>query len=281
MKIGKFKLHIVNSGSFALDGGAMFGIIPKTLWQKSYPPDEKNRIQLVTRNLLLVSESKKILIDTGMGDKWDVRSKEIYRIDQSENSLETSLKSVGITPEEITDVILTHLHFDHSGGGVKQENGKFIPTFSNAKYHVQKRNYEWAVSPSERDSGSYIKKNFVPLIDEGVLNLIEGEKNFNDEIEFIIVNGHTFAQQILKISDSSNTILYCADMFPTSSHVSLPYVMGYDLQPLVTVEEKKKILPAAIEENWKLFLEHDPYSAVITVKRTDKGFETGEKFESL
>ncbi len=281
MKVGKFKLHIVNSGSFALDGGAMFGIIPKTLWQKSNPPDEKNRIPLVTRNLLLTSESKKILIDTGMGDKWDVRSKDIYRIDQSENSMENSLKSVGITAEEITDVIFTHLHFDHAGGGVKHENGKFVPAFPNAKYHVQKRNYEWAISPSERDSGSYIKKNFVPLMDEGVLNLIEGEKIFDDEIEFMIVNGHTFAQQILKISDSSNTILFCGDMFPTSSHVSLPYVMGYDLQPLVTVEEKKKILPVAIEENWKLFLEHDPYSAVITVKRTDKGFDTNEKSESL
>ncbi len=281
MKVGKYKLHVVNSGSFALDGGAMFGIIPKSLWQKSNPPDEKNRIPLVTRNLLLTSESKKILIDTGMGDKWDVRSKEIYRIDQSENSMESSLKSIGITPEGITDVILTHLHFDHAGGGVKHENGKFIPAFPNAKYHVQKRNYEWAVSPSERDSGSYIKKNFIPLMDEGVLNLIDGEQNFDNEIEFMIVNGHTFAQQILKISDSSNTILYCADMFPTSSHVSLPYVMGYDLQPLVTVEEKKKILPVAIEENWKLFLEHDPYSAVITVKRTDKGFDTDEKYESL
>ncbi len=281
MKIGKYKLFIVNSGSFALDGGAMFGIIPKPLWQKNNTPDESNRISLVTRNLLLVSESKKILIDTGMGDKWDLRSKDIYRIDQTENSMDTSLKSVGITPDEITDVILTHLHFDHAGGSVKHENGKFIPAFPNAKYHVQKRNYEWAVSPSERDSGSYIKKNFIPLMDEGVLHLIDSEIKFDDEFEFIIVNGHTFAQQILKISDSSNTILYCADMFPTSSHVSLPYVMGYDLQPLVTVEEKKKILPVAIEENWKLFLEHDPISALITVKKTDKGYDTDEKFTSF
>ena len=186
MKVGKYKLYIVNSGSFALDGGAMFGIIPKMLWQKTNPPDERNRIALVTRNLLLVSASKKILIDTGMGDKWDVRSKDIYRINQSENSMDSALKSVGITPNEITDVLLTHLHFDHAGGGVKHENGKFIPAFPNAKYHVQKRNYEWAISPSERDSGSYIKKNFVPLMEEGVLNLIDGEQNFDDEIEFMI-----------------------------------------------------------------------------------------------
>ncbi len=281
MKVGKYKLQIVNSGSFALDGGAMFGIIPKPLWEKTNPADEKNRIPLVTRNLLLISENRKILVDTGMGNKWDVRSEEIYQINQSENSLTQALANLGLLPQDISDVILTHLHFDHAGGAVNHYNGKFIPAFPNAKYYVQKRNYEWAVSPSERDAGSYIKKNFIPLMDAGVLNLIDGETFFDDEIELILVNGHTFAQQILKISDSANTILYCGDLFPTSSHVSLPYVMGYDLQPLMTVAEKKKILPKAVNENWKLFLEHDPYNDLITVKKTDKGFDTDEKFKSF
>ena len=281
MKIGKYNLYEVNSGSFALDGGAMFGIIPKLLWEKSNPPDEKNRISLVTRNLLLVSDSKKILIDTGMGNKWDARSREIYRVNQSEYSMELSLRKLGYTFDDVTDVILTHLHFDHVGGSVTQSNGKFTPSFRNAKYHVQKQNFDWAINPSERDRGSYIKKTFVPLMEEGILKLINGEQKFDDEIDLIIVNGHTFGQQMVKISDASNTLLYCADMFPTSSHISLPYVMGYDIQPLVTVEEKKKFLPVAVEENWKLFLEHDPFHSVITVKKTDERFNADEKFESI
>ncbi|MDO8549720.1 MAG: MBL fold metallo-hydrolase [Ignavibacteria bacterium] len=291
MKIGKYTLHIINSGYFALDGGAMFGIIPKPLWQKTNPPDEVNRIKLATRNLLLTNGSRKILIDTGMGDKWDDKSKNIYAVDQT-NSLEGSLNELNLKPGDITDVILTHLHFDHTGGSTKIENvppqrnpakggGKLIPTFPNAKYYVQKKNYEWAVKPSERDKGSYLKDNFQPLMEEGILNFIDGAEKFDDEIEFVIINGHTFAQQLIKISDSSNTILYCGDLFPTTSHIPLPYVMGYDLQPLITVEEKKKILTKAIDENWKIFFEHDPETALATVKKDEKGFRVNENLEEL
>jgi len=280
MKIGKYTLHIINSGYFALDGGAMFGIIPKPLWQKTNPPDDANRIKLATRNLLLTNGNRKILIDTGMGDKWDEKSKSIYAVDQS-NSLEGSLSEMNLKPEDITDVILTHLHFDHTGGSTKIENQKLIPTFPNAKYYVQRKNYEWAIKPSDRDKGSYIKDNFQPLMNEGVLNFIDGEEKFDDEIEFVIINGHTFAQQLIKISDSSNTILYCADLFPTTSHIPIPYVMAYDLQPLVTVEEKKKILAKAIEKNWKIFFEHDPETALATVMKDEKGFRVNEKMVTL
>jgi len=280
MKIGKYTLHIINSGYFALDGGAMFGIIPKPLWQKTNPPDEANRIKLATRNLLLTNGNRKILIDTGMGDKWDEKSKSIYAVDQS-NSLEGSLSEMNLKPEDITDVILTHLHFDHTGGSTKIENQKLIPTFPNAKYYVQKKNYEWAVYPSDRDKGSYLKNNFQPLMEEGVLIFIDGEEKFDDEIEIVIINGHTFAQQLIKISDSSNTILYCADLFPTTSHIPIPYVMAYDLQPLVTVEEKKKILAKAIEKNWKIFFEHDPETALATVMKDEKGFRVNEKMVTL
>jgi glyoxylase-like metal-dependent hydrolase (beta-lactamase superfamily II) len=280
MRIGKYHLHLIDSGYFALDGGAMFGIIPKPLWQKTNPPDDANRIKLATRNILLTNENRKILIDTGMGSKWDDKSKKIYSIDQT-NSLKDSLKKLNLNPSDITDVILTHLHFDHTGGSTEIENGKLVPTFPNAKYYVQKKNYEWAINSSERDKGSYLKDSFQPLMDEGVLKLIEGEMKFDDEIEFIILNGHTFAQQLVKLSDSTNTIFYCADLFPTTSHIPLPYVMGYDLQPLVTVEEKKNILTKAIDENWKLFFEHDPETVMATVIKNEKGFSVNEKFKEI
>ncbi len=280
MQIGKYKLSVVNTGYFRLDGGAMFGIIPKNLWGKTNPPDDQNRIKLATRNLLLEKGEKKILVDTGMGYKWDEKAKKIYDIDPQKNSIEISLNEFNLKPEDITDVILTHLHFDHTGGSTKSENGKIVPAFPKAKYFVQKKNFEWAMNPSDRDKGSYIKDNFEPLYEEGMLNLLSDEK-FDDEIDFIVVNGHTFGQQLLKISDSKNTILYCGDLFPTTSHIPLPYVMGYDLQPLITITEKKKILPAAVDENWKLFFEHDPETVLATVVNTDKGFKIGEKFDKL
>ncbi len=281
MKVGKYEIQIINSGYFWLDGGAMFGIIPKPLWEKTNPPDSANRIKLSTRNLLLQNGKRKILIDSGMGNKWDAKSKSIYSINQNEFSLDNELVKAGISAGEITDVIITHLHFDHTGGSIKLENEKLIPAFPNAKYYVQKKNFEWAVNPSERDRGSYIKENFIPLYEAGVLNLIDNNINFDDEIEFLVVNGHTFSQQLVKISDSSSTILYCGDLIPTSSHIPIPYVMGYDLQPLMAVQEKKNILSQANEEQWKLFFEHDPEFALATIKRTDKGFQVDEKFREL
>lgn len=281
MKIGKYNIRVINSGYFALDGGAMFGIIPKPLWTKNNPTDEVNRIKLATRLLLLESDNKKILIDTGMGDKWDEKSKRIYVIDQTENSLLKSLLSVNIKPEDITDVILTHLHFDHAGGATVFKEGKLLPTFPNAVYHIQKKNYEWAISPTDRDRGSYIKDNFEPLAKEGMLKFIDGQNQFDDEIHFIVVNGHTFSQQLIKISDSSNTLLYCCDLLPTYSHIRLPYIMGYDLQPLITLQEKKYILEKAVKKNWKLFFEHDPEFVFATVKSTEKGIVLNEIFENL
>lgn len=269
MIIGKYKLKIINSGFIGLDGGAMFGIIPKPLWQKTNPPDEQNRVTLATRNLLLESDSKRILIDTGMGNKWDDKSKEIYRIDPIPG-LESELKLVGVQPDDITDVILTHLHFDHTGGSTKRENSKLVPTFANANYYVQKKNFEWGMIPSERDRGSYIKENFEPLADEGVITFTKDEEFFDDEIQFKVINGHTFSQQMIKISDGITTLLYCCDLIPFVSQIKIPYIMAYDLQPLVTVEEKKKYLKLAAEENWYLFFGHDPEFALATVKYDNK-----------
>ena len=280
MKIGKYNLKIITSGYFKLDGGAMFGIIPKPLWQRTNPPDESNRIKLATRHLLLESDSKKIIIDTGMGNKWGNKLKEIYAVDES-RSMEKALGEIGLKHEDITDVILTHLHFDHTGGSTNYENEKLIPAFPNAKYHVQKQNFDWASNPSDRDKGSYLRENFIPLAKEGVLNYTNGNEKFDDEIEFIVINGHTFGQQMVKISDSSNTILFCGDLLPFTSHIPLPYIMGYDLQPLITLKEKKEILPKTANENWKIFFEHDPETAFVSVEKTERGIREKERFVSF
>jgi glyoxylase-like metal-dependent hydrolase (beta-lactamase superfamily II) len=280
MKIGKYELMVVETGTFVLDGGAMFGIIPKLLWQNGNPPDEMNRINLSARNLLLVSDSKKILIDTGIGSDWDEKFKRIYGVDYSEHSQQKSLSGYDIKADEITDVILTHLHFDHTGGSTTLKDGKWTPTFPNATYHVQKNHYEWAINPSDRDRGSFIRNRFIPLMEEGILKL-SNTTIFDDQIEMIIVNGHTFSQQLIKIFDSSNTLLYCGDLLPFSSHIPMPYVMGYDLQPVITVKEKQAILPKAVDESWLLFFEHDPFGVAATVAKTEKGIVMNNKFIEL
>lgn len=272
MKIGKYNLTLLNTGIFALDGGAMFGIIPKPLWQKNIPADDKNRITLGARCLLLQSESKKILVETGMGDSWDEKFRTIYNVDFSENTLSKSLADLGLKHSDITDVILTHLHFDHTGGATTLENQKFIPAFPNAKYYVQKEQFNWAENPSSRDKGSFIPHTFMPLLKEGVLNFTEGNSYFDDEIQFFKINGHTIAQQVLKISDNTNTYLFCADLIPTMHHIPIPYVMGYDIQPLETVKEKQKFLNFAVEKKWKLIFGHDNVNACASVKLTEKGY---------
>jgi glyoxylase-like metal-dependent hydrolase (beta-lactamase superfamily II) len=277
MKIGKYEIVSVETGRFYLDGGAMFGIIPKPLWERSNPPDEKNRIEMAARVLLLRSDSKAILLDTGMGVKWDEKQKGIYNYRFEEHLLLQSLKQLSISPEDITDVIFTHLHFDHAGGATISEGGNLTPAFPNAVYHVRKKNYEWGMNASERDRGSYIKENFEPLMKEGVLKLIEGGNyQFDDEIYLPEFNGHTFGQQLPLIADGETALFFCGDLFPTSSHLALPYIMGYDLQPLQTLAEKKEILKRAVEENWTLVYEHDPFYACSKAVFSGKGYVCDE-----
>ncbi len=281
MKIGKYKLSVIETGTIGLDGGAMFGVVPKVLWQRSNPADEMNRVTLAARNLLLESDNRKILIDTGIGTSWDEKFMKIYSVDQTKNSLFDSLKQKNVDPSDITDVILTHLHFDHVGGAVIFDEDKALPAFPNAKYFVRKKQFEWANNPSDRDKGSFVENRFKPLYEEGVLALIDEGKEFDDSIDLIEVNGHTFSQQLVKISDSSKTLFYCADLIPFVSHLHIPFVMGFDLQPLITVLEKKEYLYQAVEENWYLFFEHDPKVVTATVELTEKGYRAKETFAGL
>ncbi len=250
----------------------MFGVVPKTLWQKTNPADELNRVKLSTRNLLLISDDKIILIDTGIGEYWDDKFTKIYGVDHSMHSLTAGFKKNGIEAGDITDVILTHLHFDHTGGSVTRENNKFLPAFPKATYHVQKKHFDWANNPSEKDRASFIRERFIPLFEEGVLNLIDNKNEFDENISFMLIDGHTIAQQMVKISDGSETLLYCADLMPFASHIRIPYIMAYDINPLKTLEEKKTILPQAAEKEWKLFFEHDPEITAATVERSQNGF---------
>jgi glyoxylase-like metal-dependent hydrolase (beta-lactamase superfamily II) len=272
MRIGNYNLYTIESGTFALDGGAMFGVVPKTLWEKAIQPDEKNRIPLASRALLLVGNGRKILIDDGNGSKFNEKLKTIYKIDMSKNDLVSSLKKRNIAASEITDVILTHLHFDHAGGSTfRDADGVVKPTFPHARYYVQREHWEAANSPTERDRASFFPEDFLPLQEHGLLHFTEGEGEILPGISCRICNGHTSALQAPLISDGTTTMLYVADLMPTIAHVQLPWIMGYDLRPLVTLEEKRRILNEAVDGNWMLFFEHDATVETCRLQRTDKG----------
>ncbi len=272
MRIGNYDIHPIETGHFALDGGAMFGIVPWVFWSKTNPPDERQRIELAARCWLVQGGGRRILVDDGNGTKWNDKLRDIYHLDMTSGDLLSSLKKLGVTPADITDVILTHLHFDHAGGSTTMVDGKPVPTFPNAKYYVQRKHWELSQSPTDKDRGSFMRDDYVPLMEHGVLELVDGEFEIFPGIELLVCNGHTNAQQLPKISDGKTTMLFCCDLIPTVSHVPWPYVMAYDVRPLVTIEEKKKILTRAYQEGWILFLEHDPKIEAITLKPTEKGF---------
>lgn len=280
MKIGDYNLHAIQTGLFRLDGGAMFGVVPKPLWSRTNPADDKNRIEMCMRALLLVSDKRKILIDNGIGYTMSRKLNEIYGVDHSEFTLEKGLESAGLIKEDITDVILTHLHFDHAGGSTYlDENGEMKLTFPNATHYLQKKHWDWANNPTERDKASFFPENFGLIHKEKHLNLIEGNYKFDDYIELHVINGHTPFQQIATVSDDNNALLYSADLFPMAPHVHVPYIMGYDLFPLTTLEEKKKFLPKIADEKWIVLFEHDPYTETAKVEKTDKGFKTSDVLE--
>lgn len=287
LKIGEYEICPLPTGVFGLDGGAMFGTVPKALWEKSNPADEKNRIEMEARALLLKSPGRNIVIDTGnggdfvlkYGEKLGGKFTELYNIDQSGPSLKNSLKKFGLGFEDISDVILTHLHFDHAGGATTERNGALAPTFPRAQYYVQRRNLETASTPNLRERASYFPANFQPLLDAGVLKLLDGNvENLLPGISVLVSDGHTQGQQMVKITDGQNSLLYCADVVPTSSHVRLPWLMGYDLHPLLLMEEKLKYLSPAAAGNWYLYFEHDPYCDCAQISQMGSDFQVEKRF---
>ena len=278
MQIGDYKVYSLVTGLFKLDGGAMFGVVPKPLWSKTNPADEQNRIEMCTRSLFLDNGKRKIIVDTGTGHKLSKKNKEIYSVDFSEHSLEKSLEKLDISSDDITDVILTHLHFDHCGGSTYYDkNDGLKVTFPNATHYVQEKHLEWASNPTERDRASFFENDFKPLIDKKLLKTFNGETRFDDFISLRIVNGHTPYMQVVTVSDNHNNILYGADLIPMASHIQLPYIMGYDLLPLVTLNEKRYFLNQIIEKNGIVFLEHDPYVEGARISFNGKQFFLQEK----
>lgn len=287
LKIGPYEICPLPTGIFGLDGGAMFGTVPKVLWEKNIPADEKNRIPMEARALLLKSPGCNIVIDCGngqdfvkkYGEKLGNKFAEMYNIDPNGPSLLNSLKKHGLNPEDVHHVILTHLHFDHAGGATTEKNGELVPTFPKAQYYVQKSNLETASKPNLREKASYFAANFQPLMDKKVLNLLDGEKkDLLPGVSVFVSNGHTQGQQVVQITDGSTTLLYCGDLIPTSSHVRLPWVMGYDLNPMLLMEEKQKFLDQAAQEKWYLYFEHDPYCDAATVQRAQADFQVENRF---
>ncbi len=267
------KLHIIETGFFKLDGGAMFGIVPKKMWEKLHTPDEKNLCNWAMRCLLVEIGDRKILIETGIGDKQDARFRGHFE-PHGDANLMGSLEKSGFSPAEITDVFLTHLHFDHCGGAVvRGEFGDLLPAFPNAVYWSNKKHLDWATEPNEREKASFLKENFRPLAENGLLKFV-GEKPGGPLFPGFSVrfaNGHTESMMLPVLETGGKTVVFCSDLLPSHWHVPMPWVMAYDVRPLTTLDEKAVFLGEAVEKNWVLYFYHDPSVECATLKRDETG----------
>jgi glyoxylase-like metal-dependent hydrolase (beta-lactamase superfamily II) len=295
------KLYSINTGYFKLDGGAMFGVVPKSIWNKLNPADENNMCSWALRCLLIEDEGKLILIDTGMGNKQDAKFFGHYYL-HGDDTLEKSLSQHGFTAADITDVFLTHLHFDHCGGAIVREGDKLVPAFKNATYWSNERHWQWATKPNEREKASFLKENILPIEQSGQLKMVDSIKtdgsvkltddskqglstvnyqlsSITPNLSFYIVNGHTGAMMLPKINYNGKTIVYMADLLPSVAHIPLPYVMGYDMFPLTTLNEKKAFLTEALANDYILFFEHDPVNECCNLQMTEKGIRQKDVFK--
>jgi len=266
MIFGDLRVDLIPTGRFRLDGGAMFGVVPKVLWERTTRPDENNRIELALNCLLIRDGNRATVVETGMGSKWNAKEREIYAF-RDEPGLLGGLSRLGAAPESIDSVILTHLHFDHAGGStLRGTNGELVPTFPNATYWVQREEWDFATRPNERTQASYRPENFEPLWREGRIRLTEGEADIEPGLSVIPLPGHTPGLQGALIRGGGGVALYPSDLVPTAAHVPYPYIMGYDVLPLTTLETKKRILPRAVREGWVFLLVHEPETPVGVLK---------------
>jgi glyoxylase-like metal-dependent hydrolase (beta-lactamase superfamily II) len=273
------KLHVINTGFFKLDGGAMFGVVPKILWQKLVPPDENNLCTWAMRCLLIEDGDKLILIDNGIGEKQDAKFFSNYYL-HGNDTLTKSIHSLGFNENDITDMFLTHLHFDHCGGGVKKVGDSLALTFPNATYWSNADHWQWATVPNPREKASFLKDNILPIQESGHLKFTDpiGESPFT-QFDITYVSGHTDKMMIPMINYKGKTICYMADLLPSVAHLPIPYVMGYDTRPLLTLDEKERFLNEAADRNYILFFEHDAVNECCTVKRTERGVRVDQTFK--
>lgn len=281
------QLYPIETGNFKLDGGAMFGVVPKVLWERTNPADQNNRIALAARSLLIEHESQLIIIDAGLGNKQSEKFFSHYS-PFGTDTLTSSLRNIGFGPDDITDVLLTHLHFDHVGGATKfDHNGSTVPAFKNANYWVHEKHWEWAIDPNPREKPSFLPENLNPLNSSGQLKFVTAtDPIINDPrlpFQIILVDGHTEKQMLPKIRFKGNNIVFVADLIPTVGHLPIPYVTGYDVRPLVTLSEKKRLLNSFVSQNTLLFMEHDINHQLISLKETEKGVRVNHsiKIEEL
>ncbi len=281
------KLYSINTGYFKLDGGAMFGVVPKSMWNKINPADENNLCSWALRCLLIEDGNRLILVDKGNGDKQDEKFFSHYYL-HGDDTLDKSLAKYGFSKDDITDVFLTHLHFDHCGGSIVREGDKLIPAFKNATYWSNKEHWDWAVYPNEREKASFLKENILPIEESGKLQFIEisggvdgklGETAFTDNVSVRFVNGHTQAMMLPQIKYGDKTVVFMADLLPSAGHIPIPYVMAYDMFPLTTLHEKKSFLKEAVEGDYILFFEHDPVNECCNLQQTDRGIRAKDLFK--
>ena len=272
------KIYPIETGNFKLDGGAMFGVVPKSLWQKTNPADANNMIEMSMRCMLIEDGGRLTLVDTGLGSKQSEKFFSYYYL-FGDFSLESSLAKYGFHKDDITDVFLTHLHFDHCGGAIERQNDLLVPAFKNAKFWSNANHWDWAVNPNPREKASFLKENILPMKESGQLNFIADQPAEDVGFDVVFVDGHTEKQMLPKLNYKGKTIVFMADLLPTVGHIPLPYVMGYDTRPLLTLKEKASFLNEAADNNYYLFLEHDAHNEICTVKHTEKGVRLDETFK--
>ncbi len=268
--LGDVVLHAINDGSIAFDGGAMFGVVPRLLWAQQFEPDAKNRIRLALRCLLVETKARRILIDNGAGTRWEAIEKARYGI-KSEPGVISSLAAAGFRPEDVTDVVLTHLHFDHAGGTTVVNGGVASLAFPRADYWLQRSHWNWAHAPSERDRRSFRPSESELLESSGRLHLLDGPTTLFDVVHLTLSDGHTRGLQIPRVESGGQSVVFPSDLIPTVSHLNLPWIAAYDLEPMKVLEEKRALLQAAVENHWSIFFEHDPNVVACTLRRAANG----------